>query len=62
MRKVVDTTAAGDFFAAGFLHGWLHGLPLDRCLDYGNRIAAEVVQVVGTQVAADRLLAALEYS
>ncbi len=62
VRKVVDTTAAGDFFAAGFLHGWIHGLPLDRCLDYGNRIAAEVVQVVGTQVAADRLLAALEYS
>ena len=62
VRKVVDTTAAGDFFAAGFLHGWVHERPLDRCLDYGNRIAGEVIQVVGTQVTADRLQAALESS
>lgn len=60
VRKVVDTTAAGDFFAAGFLHGWVHEQPLDCCLDYGNRIAGEVIQVVGTQVSADQLKAALE--
>lgn len=54
-RKVVDTTAAGDFFAAGFLHGWIHGQPIVRCLDYGNRIAGEVIQVVGTQVTEEQL-------
>ena len=54
-RTVVDTTAAGDFFAAGFLHGWIHGQPLSTCLDYGNRTAAEVIQVMGTQVEPDIL-------
>jgi len=57
--KPVDTTAAGDFFAAGFLHGWSQGLPLHTCLDYGNRIAGEVIQVVGTNVTAEALRAAL---
>lgn len=55
----VDTTAAGDFFAAGFLHGLVHGWPLQRCLDLGNRTAAEVVQVIGTQVTRERLRANL---
>ncbi len=57
--NVIDTTAAGDFFAAGFLHGWIHQESLQRCLDYGNRIAGEVIQVIGTQVPAERLQAAL---
>ena len=55
----VDTTAAGDFFAAGFLHGLIHGWTLQRCLDLGNRTAAEVVQVVGTQVSRECLRANL---
>lgn len=54
-KPVVDTTAAGDFFAAGFLHGLVHGQPLATCLDYGNRTAAEVIQVMGTQVHPDTL-------
>ncbi len=55
----VDTTAAGDFFAAGFLHGLIHEWTLQRCLDLGNRTAAEVVQVIGTQVSRERLRANL---
>ncbi len=47
-RPVVDTTAAGDFFAAGFLHARVRGLPLSACLDCGNHLAAEVIQVLGT--------------
>ncbi|MCR4994309.1 MAG: adenosine kinase [Bacteroidales bacterium] len=54
-RKVVDTTAAGDFFAAGFLHGYIHGKDLATCLDYGNRTASEVIQVMGTQVSDEQL-------
>ena len=58
-RTVVDTTAAGDFFAAGFLHGYVHGRDLATCLDYGNHIAAEVIQVMGTQVDDERLRQAI---
>lgn len=54
-RKVVDTTAAGDFFAAGFLHGMIHKKDLMICLNYGNSTAAEVIQVMGTKVDPDRL-------
>ena len=59
-KPVVDTTAAGDFFAAGFLHGLTHGCPLATCLDYGNRTAAEVIQVMGTQVDPGALRRCLE--
>lgn len=55
MKPVVDTTAAGDFFAAGFLHGLIHDQDLGTCLDYGNRTAGEVIQVYGTQVKPERL-------
>ena len=61
-EKPVDTTAAGDFFAAGFLHGWIHGEAPDTCLDYGNRLANEVIQVLGTQVSDERLQQALHES
>ena len=59
-KKPVDTTAAGDFFAAGFLHGWTHGQALDVCLNYGNRLASEVIQVLGTQVSDERLRQVLQ--
>ncbi|MFX5187547.1 PfkB family carbohydrate kinase, partial [Acinetobacter baumannii] len=39
---VVDTTGAGDLFAAGFLFGHVRGLPLETCLKLGATCAAEV--------------------
>ena len=57
--QVKDTTAAGDFFAAGFLHRWARGASLSSCLDAGCRLAGEVIQVLGTQVSAERLRQAL---
>jgi sugar/nucleoside kinase (ribokinase family) len=57
----IDTTAAGDFFAAGFLHGRVRGWSLEQSLDLGNRTAAEVVQVIGTQVSRERMRANLKY-
>lgn len=48
--KVVDTTAAGDFFAGGFLYAYSKGWSLERCLEMGTKLSGLVIQVIGTQV------------
>jgi len=45
--KVIDTTGAGDLFAAGFLHGLTTGRDLHTCGRYGSIAAAEVISHVG---------------
>lgn len=35
-ERVVDTVGAGDSFDAGFIAGWLRGLPMERCATIGN--------------------------
>lgn len=47
VAKVVDTTGAGDQYAAGFLFGFARGLPLDVCGRLGGLAAAEVISHVG---------------
>jgi sugar/nucleoside kinase (ribokinase family) len=44
VEVVVDTNGAGDAFLAGTLFGELHGLPIERCLTIGARVAALAVQ------------------
>lgn len=51
----LDETGAGDAFAAGFLAGLARGLPPERCLRAGNRVAEEVIQVPGLCVDSDRI-------
>jgi sugar/nucleoside kinase (ribokinase family) len=46
---VVDTTGAGDLFAAGFLFGLTHGESLPRCGELGSLCAAEVISHVGAR-------------
>ena len=58
VAQVLDTTAAGDFFAAGFLYRHAQGAPLAACLESGGALAGAVIQVVGTQLA-DQTWAAL---
>jgi sugar/nucleoside kinase (ribokinase family) len=48
--KAVDTTGAGDYWAAGFLTAWLHGKPLETCAAWGARLGAEIVQVIGAEL------------
>lgn len=43
----VDTTGAGDSYAAGFLYGMLRGADQETCARLGNRIAARIVSVEG---------------
>ncbi|MDJ0767721.1 MAG: adenosine kinase [Ilumatobacter sp.] len=47
VRRVIDTTGAGDLYAAGFLHGLTTGRPLDECGRLGSIAAAEVISHVG---------------
>jgi sugar/nucleoside kinase (ribokinase family) len=47
--ELVDTTGAGDLFAAGFLLGTARGLSLERSLRLGAIAAAEVIQHYGAR-------------
>ena len=46
--KRVDTTGAGDFYAAGFMAGLCEGLTLRQCGTIGAITAGKVIEVVGT--------------
>lgn len=51
--RVVDTTGAGDLFAAGFLAGRCRGRGLGACLEVGARAAAEVISHFGARPESD---------
>ena len=53
IEQVIDTTGAGDQFAAGFLYGHVRGEPLERCLRRGAICAAEVISHYGPRCEAD---------
>lgn len=46
--KRVDTTGAGDFYAAGFMAGLCSGLTLRQCGTLGAIAAGKVIEIVGT--------------
>jgi sugar/nucleoside kinase (ribokinase family) len=47
VKKVVDTTGAGDLYASGFLYGFTRGKPLAECARLGGIAAAEIISHVG---------------
>jgi sugar/nucleoside kinase (ribokinase family) len=47
VERIVDTTGAGDLFAAGFLHGLTRNLPLAECGRLGAIAAAEIISHYG---------------
>ena len=47
VTEVLDTTGAGDLFAAGFLYGFTRGMALAECGRLGSLAAAEVISHVG---------------
>ena len=49
VEKVVDTTGAGDLFAAGFLAGQSRGRGLEESLSMGARAAAEIISHFGAR-------------
>jgi sugar/nucleoside kinase (ribokinase family) len=53
VERVVDTTGAGDLFAAGFLYGHVRGRPVAECLRIGSICAAEIISHYGARPEAD---------
>lgn len=53
VEQVVDTTGAGDLFAAGFLAGRCRGRDLRGCLEAGSIAAAEIISHFGARPEAD---------
>ena len=47
-ERVIDTTGAGDLWAAGFLFGWTQDRPLPECAKIGSILGAAVVQEQGS--------------
>jgi sugar/nucleoside kinase (ribokinase family) len=53
VEQVVDTTGAGDLYAAGFLYGLTHGQEPERCARLAGLCAAEVISHIGARPQAD---------
>ncbi len=49
VTKVVDTTGAGDLFAAGFLFGYVRGASHEHAGRLGALAAAEIIQHIGAR-------------
>jgi len=49
IQKMVDTTGAGDLFAAGFLFGRVRGVGHENAGRLGGLAAAEVIQHIGAR-------------
>lgn len=49
VAEVVDTTGAGDLYAAGFLYGLTHGADVATCGRLGAMAAAEVITHIGAR-------------
>ena len=49
VEKLIDTTGAGDLFAAGFLYGFTNQYSIERCGYLGNKAASEVIKHIGAR-------------
>lgn len=52
--NVLDTTGAGDFYAAGFMYGLTCGYSLEKCVQISTILATAVIQEVGTTLSAKK--------
>ena len=52
--NVLDTTGAGDFYAAGFMYGLTCGYSLEKCVQISTILATAVIQEIGTTLPAKK--------
>ena len=50
IEQLIDTTGAGDAYAAAFLYGWANGESLDECARLGTHVATSVIQQLGARI------------
>ena len=48
--NIIDLTGAGDLFAAGFLHGYINGLPTKDSLEKGAELSSKIIQKMGARL------------
>lgn len=48
--NALDTTGAGDLYAAGFIYGLLHDVPLHKCGEIGSYLSAKIIEVIGPKM------------
>ncbi|TXI88782.1 MAG: adenosine kinase [Chryseobacterium sp.] len=48
--NTIDATGAGEFYAGGFLHGYLNGDSLKKCAWLGALLSSYVVKRIGTEI------------
>lgn len=48
--KCLDTTGAGDLFAAGFLYGYIKGFDLKVCGTIASLLSSKVIEVLGAKI------------
>tara|TARA_B100001121_G_C18672035_1_gene614389 strand:+ start:444 stop:1373 length:930 start_codon:yes stop_codon:yes gene_type:complete len=48
--NIIDLTGAGDLFAAGFLHGYINGLPTKDSLEKGTELSSKIIQQMGARL------------
>lgn len=52
--NVIDTTGAGDLWAAGFMAGYVKGANLSTCARMGTLLASKVIEVLGAKMDEER--------
>jgi sugar/nucleoside kinase (ribokinase family) len=52
-QEIIDTTGAGDLWAAGFLYSLVNGLPPERCGLLASHCGYEVCRVIGAHIPED---------
>ena len=48
--RIKDLTGAGDLFAAGFLHKYIHDKSIKECLETGAEMSSKVIQIIGARL------------